>query len=193
LTEPVLAKGTTLITLVKMARKQRAAFDGLLPPETRALLDSRILAGSWYPELHLQNLLVAADRVLGKGDLAFCRTLGKVAARETLESTYKAALVRGDVVASLRVISVSWSFMHNTGRVTVETPSEHVVRMTLRDFGHPSLPLCVVFAGWIEGKVEMAGGRARVIEEKCRLRGDEGCVYAVHWSGPADPEADERA
>jgi hypothetical protein len=182
LAEPPLAKGTTLIDLVKMARKQRAAFDALLPDETRALVDSRILAASWYPEPHLRNLLIAADGVLGKGDLALCRTLGRVAARATLESLYKSVVVPGDVLASLRLVSMSWSFMHNTGTVTVEAPSERLVRMTVRDFGLPSLPVCIVFAGWIEGKVEVAGGRAEVVEEKCRLRGQEACVYAIHWT-----------
>jgi hypothetical protein len=185
--EPLLAKGTSLVDLVKMARKQRADFERLLPEETRRLLDTRILGGSWYPEQHLRDLLVAADRVLGKGDLTYCRKLGKVAAHQALEKTYRAVVVPGDVVASLRLLAVSWTFMHNTGTVTVQTPSEGVVRVALERFGLPSRALCAVFAGWLEGKVEVAGGQARVVEEKCRVRGDEACVYAVHWSLASGP------
>jgi hypothetical protein len=189
LAEP-LTKGTALVELVKLARTQRDAFDPLLPPETRALVDSRILAGSWYPEVHLQRLLVAADRVLGQGDLGLCRSLGRTAARRTLQSLYKTALVPGDVVASLRLLTLTWSFMHDTGTVTVDVPSDDVVRLTIRDFAAPSPAVCAVFSGWIEGKVEMAGGRASVTEEICRLRGGDACVYAAHWALATGPGAD---
>ena len=165
-----------------MARKQRAAFDARLPPETRRLLDERILAGSWYPEAHLENLLLAADQVLGSGDLSVCRTFGRTAARQALDSLYRTTLVPGDVAASLRMISATWSLLHNTGAVSVEVPAEGIVRVTLRDFGAPSPALCMVFAGWIEGKAEAAGGRAQVTEEQCRQRGHQACVYAVQWT-----------
>lgn len=190
--EPLLTKGSALIDLVKMARKQRAAFEPLLPGDTRALLDTRVLAGSWYPEAHLGSLLAAADRVLGKGDYSYCRKLGKVAAHSALESLYKAVVVPGDVVASLRLLSVSWPFMHNTGAVSVEETADGLVRIALTGFGAPSPALCAVFAGWLEGKVEVAGGQGRAVEERCRLRGDAACVYTVRWSLPSPPEARPR-
>jgi hypothetical protein len=183
--QQILTKGTALIDLVKLARKHRAAFEPRLPAETRGLLEDRILAGSWYPEAHLENLLVAADQVLGGGDFALCRSFGRTAARQAVESLYRSTLVPGDVVASLKVLSATWSLMHNTGAVAVEVPGETSVRVTLRDFGRPSPALCAVFAGWIEGKAEAAGAEAEVAEESCRRRGDGACVYAVQWTRAA--------
>ena len=72
--------------------------------------------------------------------------------------------------------------MHNTGNVTVDVPGEASVRVTLRDFGRPSPALCTVFAGWIEGKAEAAGGRAEASEQECRRGGAAAWVYAVRWA-----------
>jgi hypothetical protein len=179
----ILTKGTALIDLVKLARKHRAAFEERLPPDTRRLVDERILVASWYPEAHLESLLVAADQVLGTGDLSVCRRLGRTAARQALETLYRTTVVPGDVEASLRMLSATWSLLHNTGSVVVDVPGPRNVRVTLRDFGRPSAALCNVFAGWIEGKADAAGGQAEVTEEQCRRSGAPACVYAVHWTG----------
>lgn len=182
MSDAVLAKGAALVELVKLARTRRSAFEPLLPPDTWSLVESRVLVGSWYPAVHLERLLVAADRVLGTGDLSVCRALGKTAAQRTLQTLYKSVVVPGDVVASLRLISSSWSLLHNTGAVVVEVPEDGFVRVTVSGFGRPSAAVCRVFMGWIEGKVEVAGGRCEVVEEECRLRGDPACVYGVRWT-----------
>ena len=180
--EGVLTKGVALLDLVKLVRTQRASFDGVLDDETWAVVNSRILVGSWYPEACLVRLLVAADRVFGEGNLALCRAFGRASAQQVLQTVYKTAVVPGDVLASLRILAVSWSFIHNTGTVAVETPSDGLVRVIVKDFGLPSPAICVVFAGWIEGKVQVAGGKCQVVEEECRLRGQQACVYAVQWT-----------
>jgi hypothetical protein len=177
-----LAKGSHLIELVKWARAQRSAFEKFLPPETRSFLETRILVGSWYPEIHLAHLLAATDHVHGKGDLAFCLTLGRMSAKNQLQGTYKATVAPGDPLHTLSLLPTMWPLHHNTGSLSMETVSKEHVRFVLTGFGYPNRPHCVSMCGWFEGTVTEAGGQAQAVETDCRARGDEACRYDVRWT-----------
>ena len=177
-----MTKGTNLIPLVKMARKQRPAFQAVLPPETQDFIESYLLTGSWYPELHLEQLLVAADRVHGTGDLTICRKLGRYLAETNLQTIYKSLFVAGDPKSTLSLLPRLWSLSHDTGTVAVAQISPGVTRLVLVGFEAPGLALCASIAGWIEGAVGVAGGQGQVAEERCRLRGDDDCTFSAHWT-----------
>jgi hypothetical protein len=175
-------KGTAIIGLVKMARQQRAAFGPELPPETRTFIDTQIMLGSWYPAVHHRNLLLAADRVQGKGDLEFCRSLGTMAARESLTSVYKRYVTPGDVQASLHHFADFWPLFHDTGVCTWDDPAPGYVRLRVESFAFANRPVCTTHVGWLEGLVELAGGRGQATDEECLATGGRACVYGVRWS-----------
>jgi hypothetical protein len=184
-----MTKGSNLIDLVKMARKERAVFQGALPSLTRDFMETHVLTGSWYPEAHLENLLLAADKVHGRGDLAVCRKLGGLAAESHLRTIYKRLVVHGDPLSTLLLFPAVWNLYHNTGNVTVENPAPGYTRFLLTGFAAPSAAQCASVAGWVEAAVRVAGGEGRVDDEKCRLRKDELCVYGIHWTPPATVES----
>jgi hypothetical protein len=178
-------KGALLLDLVKWARRERDAFAALLPVATRDFIETRVLIGSWYPEVHLENLLVAVDRLHGQGDLALCRKLGRLSALNQLQGVYRTFLAPGDPVGMLSRIPSIFSLQHNTGTLTMDVPAAGHVRFQLAGFGLPSLAQCVCIWGWLEGVVELAGARCEIGDELCRVRGDAVCVYGVHWTLPA--------
>jgi len=175
-------KGSALIGLVKLARTMRKEFANALPADTLALVETRIMAGSWYPTRHHQNLLLAADRVLGNGDLKSCRQMGRIAARESLTTVYKTYVTPGDVQASLHHFADFWPLFHDTGACTWEDPAPGYVRLRITDFGLPNRPLCAAHLGWLDELVELAGGRGTATDEECQAAGAEACVYGVRWS-----------
>jgi hypothetical protein len=181
-----LAKGSHLVDLVKWARAQRSAFEPFLPPETRAFLDTRILVGSWYPEIHLSHLLAATDQVHGKGNLAFCWNLGRMSAKNQLQGTYRTTVAAGDPLRTLSLLPTLWPLHHNTGSLSLHTVAKQHVRFVLTGFGYPNRPHCVSLCGWFEGAVIEAGGQAHVVEEGCRVSGNEACIYGIRWTMTTD-------
>lgn len=182
-TDTPQAKGTTFIELVKLARQNVAAFESLMPAGTRAILLQRILPSSWYPEEALRDLLLATDRLRGRGDLSSCRQLGRLSAQKDLQGVYRPVLVAADPQATLAAFPTIWSLYHDTGAVTVERTGVTEARLTLRDHGLPSRALCLVTLGWIAEAVVQAGGQGpRAEEDACRAQGGTLCVYRVAWS-----------
>jgi hypothetical protein len=176
-----MAKGGSIVGLVKLARSNREGFASVLSPEVRAFIETRILVGSWYPESYHRDLLIAADRVSGKGDLATCRLIGKAGARAALSGVYKAYLIPGDVQGTILQFPVFWPMFHDSGRCNARIVPPNTVRIEIDGFGLPSPALCLTQLGWIEGLAEEAGGRCEVDEEQCAARGAPSCVYLARW------------
>ncbi len=178
-----MSKGASLVPLVKMARGRRDEFVKVLSPETLAFVDAtRVLAGSWYPELYVRDLLIAADKVLAKGTLSYCEELGRLSAHHTIQNIYKSYLVPGDVPATVSNFASFWPLFHDSGKCTSVAAEPGYIRLEVVGFGLPSRPLCATHVGWIGGLVEMAGGQCVSKDEKCEVRGDGTCVYGVRWS-----------
>jgi hypothetical protein len=177
-----LTKGSRVVDLVKMVRNQREAFSAVLSPETRAFTETRVLVGSWYPETYLRDLLIAADHVLGTGDLALCEQLGHFSARHDLGGVYKSLLHTEDPWTTLTSLPAVWGLMHNTGRVELE-PAAGGALVAVRGYALPNAPMCALLRGWLKEATVLSGGLSvAVVEETCRLRAQEACLYRVSWS-----------
>jgi predicted hydrocarbon binding protein len=174
-------KGTAIVGLVKMARQMREAFVPELPAETQAFIETPIMLGSWYPAVHHRNLLLAADRIRGTGDLEYCRKLGTMAARANLTNVYKRYVTPGDVPGSLHNFADFWPLFHDTGVCTWDDPAPGYVRLRVEAFGFANRPVCATHVGWLEGVVELAGGQGHATDEECLATGGRACVYGVRW------------
>lgn len=179
------AKGTALVDLVRIARQERESYAPILPPDTLAFLETQILPGSWYPEVHLRELLIAMDRIRGRGDLRHCReVLGPASAAKDLQGgVYQALLKAGDPARTLQSLPILWSLYHDTGILSVEAGETGNTTLFLEEFGLPSAALCATTEGWMLEAVRLAGGASpAVVHDACVSRGAGTCSFRVSWS-----------
>lgn len=164
-------KGTLLMEAVRVAREQGEALAARLSPRTRELLQGSVLAGSWYPEEALRELLEASDA-------AGLHRLGQAQARKDLVSVYRSLFKADDLCGTLSSFPMVWSLYHDSGAALFERRTAGHVRLTVRGFAMPSAALCAFTAGWIEGAAELACGRPVDVEATaCRVQGADRCVF----------------
>jgi len=176
------AKGTALVDLVRIARQERDVYARLLCADALSFLETEVLPGSWYPEIHLRDLLIATDRIRGSGDLRHCReVLGPRSAGKDLQGVYQALLKAGDPARTLQALPILWSLYHDTGVVSVEIAETGTV-MFLEGFGLPSEALCATTEGWMLEAVRLAGGASPAVHhDACVSRGAGACRFRVSW------------
>jgi len=178
------AKGTALVDLVRIARQERDAYARILPADTLSFLETQVLPGTWYPEVHLRELLIAADRIHGQGDLRHCReVMGPHSAeKDLLGGVYQALLKAGDPGRTLQSFPTLWSLYHDTGTVSVEAEESGNTTLYLEGFGLPSAALCATSEGWMLEAVRLAGGASpAVVHDACVSRAAFACRFRVTW------------
>jgi hypothetical protein len=179
------AKGTALVDLVRVAAQDREAYARLLPADTLAFLETEVLPGTWYPEVHLRELLIAVDRVRGRGDLSHCReVMGPSSAEKDLQGgVYQALLKAGDPGRTLQSFPTLWSLYHDSGIVSVDVEAPGITTLFLEGFGLPSAALCATSEGWMLEAVRLAGGASpAVVHDACVSRGAGSCRFRVSWN-----------
>lgn len=172
------AKGTALFEATRAARALGAEFAARLSPATRDLVQGTVLAGSWYPEAVLRELLESLT------DDAERHGLGRLQARRDLGSVYRSLFRAGDLLGTLSAFPMVWSLYHDSGAALFERCATAHVRLSVRGFALPSTALCAFTAGWLQGAAELAvDAPARVDETTCRTRGADRCVFEVRGHG----------
>src|SRR6266568_1231242 len=162
-----------------LKRSFPARWDALLDafePATAALAHGPCLKGSWYPFACFVDLNVKADRMLGRGDLALARVLGREAARVNLPTLYKLFYKVGSPEFIFTRAGSLWRQHHDSGRVEVIWISEHEADWRTHEFAAPHPALCRSLEGFITGTFEMMGMTdVQVREDACVLHGGAYC------------------
>jgi hypothetical protein len=177
------AKGTTLLSLVKLLRSQRQSALDLLTPELHHYFDAdaRIHASSWYPESDLLALLRATLALIpGSRDENLAR-MGAAVAREHMEGVY--GHLRSEDAASLVRRSVAlWGSQHDTGSFHVEMEAPGRATYAVREYGLPSREMCAIFKAYFAEWLRASGWiGVAVIEQSCVLDGASACAWEVTW------------
>jgi len=170
-----------------LKRSFPARWDALLDafePATAALAHGPCLKGSWYPFACFVDLNVKADRMLGRGDLALARVLGREAARVNLPTLYKLFYKVGSPEFIFTRAGSLWRQHHDSGRVEVIWISEHEADWRTHEFAAPHPALCRSLEGFITGTFEMMGMTdVQVREDACVLHGGAYCSLHGTWHG----------
>jgi hypothetical protein len=181
----VNVKGTALRARLRYV-KERAGEDGFdrflatLAPETRALVDARILPNAWYPFAAFVDLCEVIDRQLGKGDLALCYELGRYGCDANLPTLYKLFFRMADVLYIIRRAAAAWRVNYDEGTMLVVDEADHRVRLRMEvPAGHRAH--CLSVMGWISRAGELSGGKDVRMLETCRLHGDPHCEFELTW------------
>ncbi len=151
-------------------------------PELRATIEGGMRKAAWYPLAQMLELCVVIDRVLGVGDLGLVRELGRQSCDANLTTIYRLFFKLGSVHWILGRAVRLWSAHYDSGYLEVMTRGPHAAVARVRAFAQPDPVHCLSLAGWIERSIELSGGHdARVVESKCRTRGDELCQLELEW------------
>src|SRR5512140_800605 len=85
-------KGQAIRGLLKSVKESGWSIPAVLaavPEAQRAAFAKPIVVSAWYPYEAFGSLLHTVDRMHGRGDLALCRELGRIAAIRDLGTTFR--------------------------------------------------------------------------------------------------------
>lgn len=153
-----------------------------LPKADREMLRGLVLAASWYPFEMNERLDKAIVTELGGGDELFLE-LGRQSALHNLTASHKNFIRSHDPHGLFRQAASIYRVYYDTGSRSYEklAPTKAVLRTT--DSKSYSRTDCLTIVGYHEQAIAMCGGRdPRVVEPKCRARGDDVCEYVLEWS-----------
>jgi hypothetical protein len=153
-----------------------------LSPANRAALEKGVRPHEWVPYSLFIEMNIAADELLGVGDFALCREMGRYGAKINLPTLYRIFMRLGSVGFILKKASKLWSVHYDSGTLEIEEIGKNAARLTIRDFDAPHKAHCLSVLGWAEGAIELAGSRVvRAVEEQCRTEGADACRFYAEW------------
>lgn len=145
-----------------------------LSPETRAVVDGRVLASGWYPFAVFVEICEVIDAQLGRGDLALCLELGRYGCDANLPTLYKIFFRMADVLYIVKRAAAAWRVNYDEGTMSVVGSGDHVVRLRM-EVPTPHRAHCLSVRGWIVRAGELSGAKDVRVDETCRLVGDAHC------------------
>ena len=163
-------------------RKRLAEVFAVCSAETREDFEAQVLVSAWYPVEHFEDFVVAADRLLGKGDLQLAAEMGRFSASYGVNVVYKLVMRIGTPEFAMRKGSAFWGRYYNSGRMEMVSLGKGHGAYRLYDFGYMSDVFCIRISGWMERFTELTGvDSVRVEHTLCTRRGDPYCEWQGHW------------
>lgn len=153
--------GTARYVQERFGEEALARVFAAVSPETRDLLGTRgekVIESGWYDAGALAGFTRHADRLLGTGDLALARAVGKELAFRDMGRFFRWLFkLAGPKTLFTRASSV-WSNYYDTGRYVVESVEEGRASLRVEGWGASEPVLCRRLEGWIERACEMTLG-----------------------------------
>lgn len=182
-------KGNVLLSRLKYVRERggQAAFDAVmarLSPEDQAAFRGWILPIGWYPlELNLR-LDDAIAAVLSPDDRTrVFLEMGRASAEANLNGPQKPYLRQGDPHFLLASAPRIYAAYYAVGRREYQRTGDRSATLRTYDAESVTATDCLTVVGWHVRAIELCGGKdAKVVETRCRTRGDACCEYQCAWS-----------
>lgn len=153
-------------------------------PATQKTFAKRINGLSLEPYEAMVGLLRSADRILGAGDLLYCKHLGDLAARSDLKTIFKGYALLPSPDAMIRACTPIWGmYTEDAGHmVAVDTRAESTI-LRIHDFPDMDPSHCRLMEGWMIAAMDFVG--AHVLpgscERLCASRGDPVHEFWCRW------------
>jgi predicted hydrocarbon binding protein len=180
-------KGFALRGLLKSVKEARGSIPDVLaavPENGRAAFVRPIVASDWYPYAAFVGLVRAVDQLLGQGNLALARKLGRDAAARDLGTTFR---IMSAVTSPKFLIErghLFWSKYCDTGRLVLDASQELSFRARLEGFPDIDAAHCLLIEGWFEGLGEALGAVGMASRQTaCVHKGDPACEFEGRWQG----------
>jgi hypothetical protein len=190
MTDPALASGRAFLGLIRHVRDQKGtdplrAVLAESPDATRVVFARPIRLMEWHPYDSFIGFLRAADRVLGRGDLAFCRDLGAVAGRRDLGTILRVFAALSSAERLIRSCGKVWGdYYRNAGRMEAVSWTPEDTRVRIYDFPQMDAAHCRLMEGWMISTMETIGFRVSrdAHERTCTTRGGAHHEFVCTWT-----------
>jgi len=151
----------------------------------RATLTGVLLPNSWYDADLLARLDDAIAATVARGQRReLFRAMGRYSADLNLgpAGVQRPYLREGDVHFLMRHVPRMYTAVHGEGRRTYEGTGERSAVIRTLEGKEANDEDCLTTVGWLERGIELSGGLgARVVETRCRAKGDPFCEYRCEW------------
>jgi len=180
-------KGSALIARMNYIRQkctpeQKERILAELDEDIKKIFNFTVFASQWYPLEHMVNLSLAIDKVMGKGDQALLWELGYFSAVEAVKGIYKVFFKIGTPEFVIRRSAQLWNRYYDSGKMTAVLLKKNQVSLVLEDFDSPMHEHCLAVQGWIQGVLELSGGKNVKIENsQCRAKRAKVCEFVASW------------
>jgi len=152
-----------------------------LPVSERELL-SAVQVLDWVPVEPVLHYHHALDRMYGNGDLSVCTAAGRFSAGWAINTVLKVFVRFRSPVWLVEKGTSVWGRYHDTGRWQIERQPGHRILGQLIDFQVRDVAFCARLRGWLQGAVELTGGKhATVTEPRCVNHGHSCCAFSMVW------------
>jgi uncharacterized protein (TIGR02265 family) len=154
-----------------------------LPAEDARILKRTMLVTSTFPlDLNLRlDEAIAAELHPGEPERAFLE-MGRASADVNLTGPQRGFVRHGDPHYLLGFTETIYSFYYAEGRRTYEKTGPTTAVLRTYDAPPATPGDCLTVVGWHQRAIELSGGTdAKVVETKCRQRGDDCCEYQCSW------------
>jgi uncharacterized protein (TIGR02265 family) len=181
-------KGTLLIARMKFLRGQGHISDVLvkLSHADQEVLQGILLPSTWYPNDLLMRLEAAMTAVIARGDRTrVFSEMGRFSAQANLGpgGVQRPYVREGDPHHLLERVPRMYVAQHTEGRRTYERTGDRSATIRTHDSDVTPPDDCLMVTGWLQRAIELSGGNdARVVETRCRARGDSFCEYRCSWT-----------
>lgn len=161
--------GNVVRSRYMFVRKQGSdAFDQVvaaLGPDLREPFASGPLETQWYPYMYLVELSTVIDRVLGKGDLMLCETMGSFSCEHNLTGIYRLFFRFGNLDFLLDRAAKAWRSQYDFGTMQLHREAKHRVRMELTDLPQLHRQLYLAVRGWATKAAALSGSEITKFED----------------------------
>jgi uncharacterized protein (TIGR02265 family) len=155
-----------------------------LPADDATQLRRTLLVTTTYPlDLNLRlDEAIARELYPAEPQRAF-REMGRKSADVNLGGAQRSFVREGDPHHLLALTETIYAFYYGEGRRAYDKTGEKSAVLTTYD-APPSTPGdCATVVGWHERALELSGAKdVKVVETRCRNRGDTVCEYTLTWS-----------
>ncbi len=140
--------------------------------------ENTFVESNWYDYGLYIELLAAADRVCGNGDMSKIYEVGLWNIRNLGHLSYLAR--KPDVRVFIQGAITGWHNVYDFGGV--ELVEDSPKKIVMRYKGFPDAPeKCQYFRGSLTGMMEICGLEGKVEHTACNTKGAEYCEFVLSW------------
>lgn len=176
-------KGTGFKTMLK-ALEDMYGEDGLKKvldagtPELRSYASKKILDNEWIPDRIGSNLLVTADKLLGRNDTVLIRKVGYWLAKDNLKGIYKIYVKMSSIAGLLKRADQIWRQYFSTGTVKVLLSEKKHYQFEVVEY-IPDVDTCPGVLGWLDAFIEAYKVKGVASHPECKIKGQSRCVFDI--------------